>query len=237
MSKRGCGNTEKLLLAAACGAVLACAPARSGGPGSPLPAPPLVSSPVAFSGTGRARFVSPDGGEISGRLRVRVAPPARVWAEVRSEAVFGLVGDRFVACLPGDGGLLVQEDRADRLERVEFAASWAAGLVPGGSVAALVDWATGRVGGPAAAVAGTEVRVLQRDRDGRPRRCEWWTGGERRLAVEYSHWQAVGTAWVPSRLRAQAPGGFRTDIQLDQIAAQDSFSAADFQIDGNPEGR
>ena len=64
-----------------------------------------------------------------------------------------------------------------------------------------------------------------------------WAGDERRLAVDYDRWHPVGAAWLPARIRARAQGGFRAEIEFDAMAARDSFTAAEFQVDGNPEGR
>ena len=236
--KHSSANTKTRVVVAALCVAAGCTPAHPRATtADAVRAPSVVLPPVAFAASGRARFVSPDGGEVTGRLQVRVQPPARAWAEIQSAAMFGLVGDRVVACLPGDGAVLVQEDRDDRLERLEFSQSWAADLVPGGTVAALLDWAAGRVGasGPSDG-RGDGVRV-QSDRDGRPQHCEWWAGGERRLVVDYERWRPAGGGWVPCRIRASARGGFRTEIEFDHVAARDSFAAADFQVDGNPEGR
>src|SRR5262249_56270704 len=107
--------------------------------------PPAVArgAEPAFAAEGRARFVAADGGEVDGRLRVRVEPPRRAWAEVQSDALAGLVRSRVVASLPGDGYLVTWDERSDRIERVRFDESWAAALVPGSSQEALLAIALG----------------------------------------------------------------------------------------------
>src|SRR5262249_37414972 len=160
----------------------------------------------------------------------------------------GLVRRRLVATLPGDGFLVTYDERADRIERTRFEASWAADLVPSATPGAALALATGRLPESAAAGARPEVppegppefpagpaaagilRVLSKA--GVLRRLEWWDGTEHRLTLEYDRWVRVGTTRVPQRLRVAAPSAaFRAEVELERIEPRDSFAARDFDVD------
>ena len=75
-----------------------------------------------WSARGHARLTAPEG-TVEGALQAAVDLPARLRVEVRSRALFGLVGDRLVVALPGDGNVLLYRAGTDHLERMSFGAS------------------------------------------------------------------------------------------------------------------
>src|SRR5262245_51702469 len=107
-SNRSCAGLERAL---AWALVVACGwrpprPARL----DPAAVVWPTHEPPRFAATGRVHIES-SRGDVDGRIALRVDPPRRVWLEVRADALFGLVGERVVACLPGDGWLLIYEER------------------------------------------------------------------------------------------------------------------------------
>jgi hypothetical protein len=200
-----------------------------------------------FAATGRVRLES-SRGDVDGRIVLRVDPPRRVWLELRADALFGLVGERVVVCLPGDGWLVTYEERAQRLERVPFSESWLADLAPGGDLARLLQLASARLPWPAAAappaprldddrlvvdLAPTGARGFLRIEPGPHvfRRLEWRLDHTQHLEVEYGPAQPCGAGWLPERLRGRGRD-LKVDLRLDRIEPRDGFEPGDFDIEG-----
>jgi len=210
----------------------------------------------AWSTRGHARLSSPDG-TVEGNLQAVVDLPERLRVELRSRALFGMVGERLVLSLPGDGHLLMYRARADALERSPFADSELARYLPTGSLAELHALVTGRPpwpqGRPPEDLAA-RTRLVGRSEDGRnlefrvqlssPQAVfelrlrdgvleQWgWEGAEgRRLVVRYDRWRRWGELELPGRLRLQAPReGMEGEILLEAIEARDGLAAADFEV-------
>jgi hypothetical protein len=217
-------------------------------------AAPLGATP--YVARGHARFESPDG-EVEGALELRVDPPRRALAELRTRALFGLVGERIVVSAPGDGWVLFFQERSGTLERVPFAESAVADYSLGGGLEDVLQLLDGRLpwalpvdgddlarrtrvldGGrsgvgyrvelPAERGASRLDLVLQ---DGRLGRLAWWDGGETRLEVEYDRWAARGGVLRPGRVRLRAPGrGLRGEMSIDRLEPRTAFEAADFEV-------
>ena len=105
----------------------------------------LTGSPPrqAWSSKGHARLTTPDG-TVEGALQAVVDLPDRLRVELRSRALFGMVGERLVVAVPGDGHLLMYRARADALERAPFSDSELAHFLPTGSLQELHALVTGR---------------------------------------------------------------------------------------------
>jgi hypothetical protein len=228
---------------------LGCAPSRP-----PDADPTRVTWPDAtvprFAASGRVRFES-NRGDIDGRFSLRIDPPHRAWLEVRAGAVFGLVGERVVVSLPGDGWVVTYEERADRIERVAFADSRLADAAPGGGLERLLQVATARLPWPVdepppvprldgdrleCDLTGAGVPGTLRVEPGGDllRRLEWRVEGATRLRVEYGEARPCGSGWVPARLRGRA-GDLRVDLRLERVVPRDSFADGDFDLDGTSE--
>jgi hypothetical protein len=216
-----------------------------------------AAAAVPFAGSGRAHFESREG-DVDGAVRVRVDPPRRAWVELRTGVLFGLVAERVVVSLPGDGYLLVYRQRSDDLQRLPYDSSVAAPLAPGSGSTGLLALLAGRVpwpGGKAPSDLGSRCEVSSRPGDrelacrvpvtaagregwftlrvaaGRLSRLEWWEGGRRRLVVQYDRYVSLGAAWYPSRVRLQAPGeGLRAEVTLERLDARPSFEDRDFEV-------
>jgi hypothetical protein len=215
----------------------------------------LCGRPVpAYVATGRARFVSRDG-EVEGELELRVAPPERAWLQVRSRALFGMVGNTIEVSLPGDGYLLVHEQREERFERVPYDSSLAAAVLPRGGPDLLLALVTGtipcdpldRAAGPVRAgvrdgVARYELELapaagggtLLLGMSGRERvDLDWRVAGERRLRVQWSRDVPVGEVRIPSRIVADAPAaGVRIEIELRHVEPHTGFGPEAFEVGG-----
>ena len=239
-----------MCIALVCAGVVAggCGTARNAAPDPAFTTWPDRAVP-RFEARGRIRVES-GRGDIEGRLHVRVDPPHRAWLEIRADAVFGLVGERVVVSLPGDGWVLTYEERADRIERLRFEESWGMDLAPGGDVQRLLEVATGRLPWPAESplpVPRVEGRRLRCDlapagapgsllvEPGTPllRRLEWLRPGLPDLRVEYGPPRPAAAAWVPSRVAGRA-GDIHIEVHLDAVEPRDSFADADFDIGGTP---
>jgi hypothetical protein len=199
------------------------------------------------------RFQSPDG-EVEGALVLRLAPPGRAWAEVRTRALFGLVGERVVVSLPGDGHLVSYREREDRIDRIPIDASVAGELTPAGDAASLLAWALGRVawGGALDSLLqraigdGRHAQVqwgdadqvaLELDGDGRLRSLAWRHDGDVRLDLRYERWLRVGEGQVPTRVRARAPAaGVEAWVELEELDERPGFLPAELDVGrlGNP---
>ena len=208
---------------------------------------------AAFVATGRARFRSADA-EVEGELELRIDPPERAWLEIRSRALFGMVGERVVASLPGDGWLVVLQERASRLERVPFDSTQIAWICPQGDPASFLALARGRLpawlvgeaqraragaGSPAerfeldvAPERGGGTLLLRLDGD-RLRELEWRVQGERRVWMRYERYESVGAGVVPTRLSLEAPGaGIQAELELLEVDARPGLGPADFEVGG-----
>lgn len=212
------------------------------------------AAPGAYWGRGRARFASADG-ELEGAFEIRVEPPRRAWAEVRSSALFGLVGERVVVALPGDGHVIVFQERALRLDRVPFEASVVAGAGPWGGVEELQALLAGQVPWPdGIPPEGAEARIGRSSVDvvvpvapprgpgevrlrfeaDRLRRFEWWVEGARALEVTFDDHVHLGAAWRPRRVRLHAgPAGLRADLRFEEFELRAGFTDRDFEVGGN----
>jgi hypothetical protein len=211
---------------------------------------------VSFAADGRGRFRAEDD-EVDGDVEARIAPPARAWLQVRSRALFGMVGERLVVSLPGDGYVLVYEERADRLTRVSFDSSLAALLAVGGGPPALLALARGRIPSHLGGEAELQerVRVSPEPRSwqtftlvppresrlagdfcveveqGRMRRFAWLVGGDVRLEVRYEAYRSMGGVFVPSRIRVRAPGArLEGQLELEHLEPRQGFEASDFDV-------
>lgn len=209
---------------------------------------------VGFEARGKAHFESGEGA-VDGDVEVRVAPPERAWLQLRTRALFSLVGARFVTALPGDGFLVTYAERGDDVQRLPFAASVAADLSPGGGPAALLDvamgrlpqdaWGTGDIAGRTW-VAGSEGQRFYRidAASGGPpghlhvwladdtlRKLQWWVGSELRLEVLYDRYEPVGGVRLPTRLQVRAPKArLRARVDLEHLQPRESFAPADFEV-------
>jgi hypothetical protein len=219
-----------------------------------------LNPPPPFVASGRLRYSGPEG-TFEGAVEVRVAPPDRAWLQVRTRALFSMVGERVVLALPGDGFLLVYEERADRLERLHFAASGAAAFAPDGRPSTVLEALAGRIPwtGPVdGEKLGSQVRwgsvgqvsryrlewpdstqggAWEADVEGGVlRRLSWVVGGETRLEVLYERYLGNAGARVPSRVRVRTPRA-RGEIQLDRVEPRAGWSERDFEVGGNPAPR
>lgn len=260
--RSGAGLAFVLALAAACG------PPPRGALAPPDPAAldalravlaPL-HPPPSFRATGRLRYAGPEGA-IEGEVELRVAPPDRAWMQLRTRALFSLVGERVVLALPGDGFLLVYEEREDALERLPFATSGGAAFAPDGRAASVLEALCGRIPWPAPATgaplrdrvrlggdpSAPAYRLEWPDGDGAGawevelsggdlRRLAWVVGGETRLEVQYERYVQAAGERFPARLRLRTPRS-RAEIHLDRIEPRTDWTDRDFQVGGNPEPR
>jgi hypothetical protein len=210
---------------------------------------------TAFAASGHTRFVGTDG-EIEGDLDVRVAPPDRAWLQVRSRALFGMVGNTVEVSLPGDGYLLVHDQRDDRLERVPYDSTVAAAVCPAGGPGLLLALVGGKVpcdlvrgaAGPAtvsvsggttrlrldlAAAAGGGILLIGMN-GGDLVDLEWWVADERRLSVRYARYVPVGSGRIPTRIVAEAPtAGVRAEIDLRHPEPRAGFGPEAFEVGRN----
>jgi hypothetical protein len=229
--------------------------AGCGAPRAPSLDPSAVTLPAAgvprFVASGRARFES-ESGDVDGHVELRVDPPRRVRLELRADALFGLVGERVIVCLPGDGWLLTYEERADRIERVRIDESWLADLAPGGGIERVLELATARLPWPETAPApqprpaGDRLEIdlapagsagLLRVLPGTHllRRLEWRQEDRTRLEVEYGDELPCGSDWLPARLRGRA-GDVRVDLRIDRVEPRSTFADSDFDLLGTQQG-
>jgi hypothetical protein len=189
-------------------------------------------------------------------LTVRVVPPDKLWLQVHTKAMFGLVGERLTIVLPGDGYVLYHREREDRLERWEFSGSAAADFSPSATPADLVALATARLGAmnwmqdnalesrirvsvegeertfsveaPTGQAPGT-LRISLRGRD--PERVVWAAGSDRQLEVRYGSFLDSGTLRIPSQIDVRAPrAGVRATVRLDQVVPRAGFTAQELQV-------
>src|SRR5262245_37392287 len=186
-----------------------------GGARAPSLDPSQVAWPAAdvprFVASGRARFES-DRGDVDGRVELRGDPPGRVRLRLQARALFGLVGERVLVCMPGDGWLLTYEERADRIERVRVDESWLADVAPGGGFERLLEVATARLPWPDSAPAPAprpagdrlEIDLAPAGSAGTLRvepgshllrRLEWRQADRTRLEVEYGEPLPCGSDW------------------------------------------
>lgn len=189
---------------------------------------------------------------------MRADPPQRAWMQIRTHALFGLVGERVVISLPGDGHVIVFQERADVLERMPFEASKAADAGPWGGVAELQSLLAGRVPWPGGVVPAGTPRVVAARGGGvqvsiavappsgpgevrlrfeaeRLRRLEWWRGGRLDLELLYDEHVRLGVGWRPHRVRLRIPStGLRAEIRFDHLEPRSGFGDRDFEVGGNP---
>jgi len=214
-----------------------------------------------YSASGRTRFVSHDG-EIEGDLELRVAPPDRGWLQVRTRALFGMVGNTIEVSLPGDGYLLVHDAREDELQRIPFDSTVAAAVSPAGGPQLLLALVGGKVTcdllrgaarpGQALQAGGTTRLRLELDpasgggtlllgmNHGELVDLEWRVADTRRLWVRYSRYVPLGSGRVPTRIVAEAPTeGVRAEIQLQRVEPRSEFGPAAFEVggSGNPSAK
>src|SRR5262245_61952713 len=83
-----------------------------------LQAPPASG----WTGAGHAQVAAPDG-DFEGTLQAAVDAPHRAKIELVARALFGMVGERVVLSLPGDGNVLYYRERGDQLDRYPFSQS------------------------------------------------------------------------------------------------------------------
>ncbi|UCE03808.1 MAG: hypothetical protein JSW67_06370 [Candidatus Latescibacterota bacterium] len=211
------------------------------------------STPVAWSAQGHARVLLPEG-DVEGELRAHVDPPQRARVEIVSKALFGMVGERVVVSLPGDGHVLFYRERSDMLERLPFAESRLADLVPGRSMRGLFALTAGSPpwprGTPPSDLA-QRLRVVAEEDDGakldfevrleeaqlfrirlqrqRVERFEWWVGGVRRLEVRYDRWRPLAVGEQPGRLRVRGTD-LEAEVVLDRVEPRSDFTARDFEV-------
>jgi hypothetical protein len=184
-------------------------------------------------------------------------PPERARVEIAARTLFGMLGDRLVVSLPGDGHVLFYHERADELERVPFAESelgrWTfcdspEGLFeliggrppwPGGGPPDDLESRTrvserrdhGRIVQYRVQLATTGQSFALRLRDGALECFEWWVDGTLRLEVRYDRWRALETERQPARLRLRVPqDGVVVEVTLEDLMPRRDLSAADFEV-------
>lgn len=215
-----------------------------------------VAPTQGWSGAGRARVEYADG-EVEGTLAVVVAPPSRARVEIRSGALFGMVGERVVVSLPGDEHVLVYRERTDELERLPFAESALADLTPSGQIGDLFELMRGRPpwpGGAPPAGWRTQARLVEsqdggrrlafrvalgdgdaafvvRLHDGVLERLEIWEGGRAQLEVEYGDWRTLGAASQPTRILLKSSQlDINAEFTLKELDPRESFTSTDFEV-------
>lgn len=211
---------------------------------------------VSWSGSGWAHIDTPDG-EIEGSVQLNIDSPLRGRWVLESSGMFGMVSERVVVALPGDGWVLTHQKRADALERVPFAESRLRHHLPLQRAADLFALASGLPPWPADSEPGhleTGVRIVAAEKEGqvltyRLRAAEetsffllrlegetlssfeWWVEGERYLKIDYDRWQTQGGLTLPSRIRIEAPqSSVIAEVTLDSWQRRDDFTAADFEV-------
>lgn len=217
----------------------------------------LEAAPAqGWSGAGRARVEYADG-EVEGTLAVVVAPPRRARVEIRSGALFGMVGERVVVSLPGDEHVLLYRERTNELERLPFGESALADLTPSGQLGDLFELVRGRPPWPGGAPPEgwrTQARLVEsqdggrrlafrvalengrqsfvvRLRDGVLERLEIWDGGAARLEVEYRSWRTLGGVSQPTQIRLKSTQlNVNAEFTLEQLDSRESFTSTDFEV-------
>jgi hypothetical protein len=166
-----------------------------------------------------------------------------------------MVGERVAVSLPGDGHVLFYRKRSDMLERLPFAESRLADLVPGRSMSGLFALTAGRPpwprGKPPSDLA-QRVRVVGEEDGGakldyeirledatqvfrfrlqreRMERFEWWVRGVRQLEVRYDRWRALALGEQPGRLRVRGPD-LEAEVVLDRVEPRSDFTDRDFEV-------
>jgi hypothetical protein len=196
-------------------------------------------------------------GEFEGAMTALMEPPARLRVEMRSKALFGMVGERLVVAMPGDGHVLLFRDRQDTLERQTLQESDLGRLLPTGEpgelqalIAGRPPWPGGRVPEDLQGVTrvlqsrdagrtlqvvvevpGTDCTFELETRDGRLRRFAWAKPGRERLEVRYERWRTWDGLERPTRLRLEIPGeGLRAEIDLERAEARRGLTERDFEV-------
>jgi hypothetical protein len=196
-------------------------------------------------------------GEVEGKLAFVLDPPVRARVEVRSGALFGMVGERVVVSLPGDAHVLIYRERSDALERVLYGESALAELTlsgaprdlfelvrgrppwPGGS--APVDWEArarlvessdgGRTLGFRLRLDDGRHAFVLRMRDDVLERFELWEGSARRLEIDYESWRPAGDRMRPMKIRLRAAQlNVKAEFVLESLEPQEGFSERDFEV-------
>lgn len=218
----------------------------------------IMRTPPRFgwSARGHARAASRDG-RVEGALLAAVDLPARLRVELRARALFGLLGERLVLSLPGDGHLLLYRARTDRLERVPFVDSEVARLLPTGAPEELHALLTGCPPWPLGktpADLAARVRLVRRSDDGEALEFRvqlpetgavfelrlrgaglefsaWEASGGGRVEIRYDRWMELKDWRQPGRLRLRAPReGLEGEIRLEQVEGRSGFGPADFEV-------
>jgi len=209
-----------------------------------------------WSGNGRARVEATDG-EVEGELQFVLDPPRRARVEVRSGALFGMVGERVVLSLPGDEHVLIYRERSDALERVPYEASALAELTLSGQPRDLFELIRGRLPWPGGSPpAGWESRArlvesadagrtlafrvplgqaqqafVLRLRDGILERFELWEGRTQRLQIEYDRWRTAAEDMQPMRIRLKAAQvDVEAEFVIDSLEPREAFTERDFEV-------
>jgi hypothetical protein len=209
-----------------------------------------------WSTEGHARVESREG-RFEGALKAVLEPPARLRAELRSGALFGMVAEQVVVALPGDGYVLFFRAREDQLERQRLAESQLGRLLPTGSPQELHALLSGRPpwpGGQAPADLSGCTRVLHthdqgrslevvvevpggscvmelETHEGRLQRVAWAQPGQERVEVRYGRWKTWDGMDLPGRMRLEIAGeGLRAEIDLERAESRKGFSDRDFEV-------
>lgn len=184
-------------------------------------------------------------------------PPARARVEVRSGALFGMVGERVVVSLPGDEHVLIYRERSDALERIFYPESALAELTLSGEPRDLFELVRGRAPWPRGLPPAdweARTRLVESSNHGRTlgfrvlldeanrsfvlrlrddvlERFELWDGGTRRLQVRYARWRPAGDRLQPMEIRIQAAQlDVKAEFALDSLEPKEGFSEQDFEV-------
>jgi hypothetical protein len=212
---------------------------------------------LSWSGTGWAHIETPDG-EFEGNVQLNVDAPRRARFVLESGGMFGLVSERVAVALPGDGWVVTHQKRNDQLDREPFEESRLRHWLPLGRPEDLFALSSGLPPWPRTPTAGdadwSDVRIVGVQENGRIltyrlapstgdstflvrldgptlRAFEWWSGGTRRLRIEYDDWQTQDGLERPATLRLAAPQtSVKAEVTLDEWRQRRDWTAADFEV-------
>ena len=209
-----------------------------------------------WTGSGHAQVAAPEG-DFEGTLQAAVDAPRRARVELVARALFGMVGERVVLSLPGDGNVLYYRERGDQLERMPFSQSDLARWTGCDSPVQLFSLVEGRPPWPGGDPPGDlegRTRVMERGesgrkvryrvqlpeskdefdlqlRDGELESLRWSHQGATRLEVRYDRWVWLETRRQPTRMRLSSPQEHvQAEFTLDRVQSKPDFSASDFEV-------